>query len=48
MRTTSPSFVGLRPMSAFNIDFSISSKEFLSNGCITKSFGSGTEIVASC
>ena len=31
-RITSPSFVGLRPISAFIIDFSISSSELLSNG----------------
>ena len=48
IRTTSPSLVGLRPISAFNIDFSISSNEFLSKGWITRSFGSGTDLVASC
>ena len=48
IRITSPSFVGFNPISAFKTDFSISSKAVLSKGCMTNSFGSGTDIVANC
>ena len=48
IRITSPSFVGFNPISAFKTDFSISSRAVLSKGCMTNSFGSGTDIVANC
>ena len=43
---TFPSLLGLIPISAFNISFSISFKREASQGCITINLASGTEMPA--